>query len=317
MVRAGLLVVGLALTQIASAAEVNFAGLVQRLPAAMPADAITAQKSQGASLAAMATLNQDLQNATIQVNNEQANRLYAGTGMAPGNDDPATQQKRMQEMATQMQGMSQQQQIAMAMKMQQQVQSNMGMQAAILTPGEQQAMTTLAQDPRRSNELMMSGNAMTQKVMALRQAADAEHQQVDVQLQAALKTAYAVTTHSDADCVALARKAKQLQVDAGNRNIAISNKLLGQLQPVYAEYRKRSGDELQHMNQDVSVAATIHNGAMQKQAAQSVSTARMATLASTQAAVEFYKQGFDESRWAERLDQANAITIGKGCDGGG
>lgn len=318
MVRAGMLVVGLALTQIAAAAaDVNYQGFVQRLPSALPADAPTALKTQTASLAAMQTLNQEITTATSQVNAEQASRIYAGTSMDPGTSDPAEQQKRMQAMATQMQGMSPQQQIAMAMKMQQQVQSNMGVQAAIISPSEQHAVTTLALDPQRSNQLMMSNSVLVQKVMGLRQAADAQHKQISAALDKAITATQNVTLHGNAECVAQVRKQKQLRVDAANKQVAVSNALITQLQPIYTEYRKRAGDELQHMNGDVALAATIKNGAMQKQAAQTVSTARGATLASVQTGAEFYKQAFDESRWAADRDRANAEAIPTGCDGGG
>ena len=85
MIRAGMLVVGLAITQIAAAAaDVNYSGLVQRLPAAMPADAATALKTQAASLASMQTLTQDINTAAAQVNADQASRIYAGTNLASG-----------------------------------------------------------------------------------------------------------------------------------------------------------------------------------------------------------------------------------------
>lgn len=317
MIRAGMLIAGLAVTQIAAAADINYPAFVQRLPATLPADANVALKTQTAGLASMQTLAQDIQNALAQLNAEQASRLYAGTAMDPGTSDPAEQQKRMQAMATQMQGMSPQQQIAMAMKMQQQVQSNMGVQAAIIAPSEQQAVTTLALDPQRSNQLMMSNNVLVQKVQGLRQAAAAQHQQIQAALDKAITASQNVTLHGNAECAAQSRKQKQLRVDAFNKQVAVSNNLLTQLQPVYAEYRKRANDELQHMNGDVALAAKIKNGAMQKQAAQTVSTARGATLSSVMTGAEFYKQSLDESRWAVQRDQAAAEQVATACDGGG
>lgn len=122
--------------------------------------------------------------------------------------------------------------------------------------------------------------------------------------------------HNDAECVAMARKQKQIRVDAFNKQVVVSNNLLTQLQPVYSEYRKRASDELQHMNLDIELAAKIKNGAMQKQAAQTVATARTSTLGAIQSSVEFYKQSFEETRWAMQRDQAVAEQIGTGCDGG-
>jgi hypothetical protein len=318
MIRAGMLIAGLAVTQIAAAAaDINYPALVQRLPAALPSDASAALKTQTAGLAAMQALAQDVRNASAQVNAEQASRIYAGTSLDPGTSDPAEQQKRMQAMAAQMQGMSPQQQIAMAMKMQQQVQSNMGVQAAAIAPSEQQAVTTLAQDPRRSNQLMQSNMLLVQKVQDLRQAADAQHQQIQAALDKAITTTQNVTLHGDAECAALSRKQKQLRVDAFNKQVAVSNNLLTQLQPIYTEYRKRANDELQHLNSDIALAAQIKNGAMQKQAAQTVATARGATLSSVQTGSEFYKQAFDETRWASQRDQAVAEQPANACAGGG
>jgi hypothetical protein len=205
----------------------------------------------------------------------------------------------------------------MAMKMQQQMQSNMGMQAAVIAPSEQHAVTTLAQDPQRTNQLMQSNMQLVQKVLVMHQAADAQHQQITAAMDKALLTTQNITLHGDAECVAQARKQKQIRVDAFNKHVAVSNNFLTQLQPVYTEYRKRANDELQHMNSDVALAATIKNGAMQKQAAQTVSTARIATLSSVQTGVEFYKQAFEEARWVSDRDQAAAQEIGTGCEGGG
>lgn len=313
----GLLIAGLTAAQGAMAADVDFAALVQRLPAAIPADAATALKTQAAGTAAALALKQDIDKAGEAVSREQANRLFAGTGMAPGSDDAAAQQARMQAMAQQMQGMSQQQQIAMALQMQQQVQANMGMQAAIMSPAEQQAMAALAQDPQRSNELMQTNMQTLQRVTALRQAADAQHQQIRTELDKAIAATQKMTLGSNAACVAQARQQKQLVVEAGNRHIAVADKLLGQMQPVYADYRKRAGDELQHMNLDISLAAKIKNGAMQKQAAQSVSTAKAATLSATQSALEFYRQSFDEAHWVQDRDRAAAQELPTGCGGEG
>lgn len=313
----GLLLAGLAIAQGAPAADVAFASLVQRLPAALPANATAAVQGQAAGAATAEALNKDLTAAQEDVTREQANRVMAGTGLAPGNDDVATQQARMQAMAQQMQGMSQQQQIAMAMQMQQQIQANMGMQAAIMNPAEQQAMGALMQDPQRTNEMTQSGFQLTQRALALRQAADAKHAQIRAGLDKAIAATQQLPTGSDAACVAVARKQKDLTVAAANQHIAVSDQLLAQLQPVYGEYRKRASDELQHMNLDVSLAAKVKNGAMQKQAAQAVSTARMATLTATQLALEFYKQSFDEVRWVQDRDRAAAQVLPTGCGGEG
>ena len=317
MIRAGMLVAGLLASTVTLAGESDYAVLLHRLPATLPADAATALKTQTESLAAMEALSQDIRNAVQQVNAEQANRVYAGTALAAGTDDPAEQQKRMQAMAQQMQGMSPQQQIAMAMQMQKQMQSNLGMQSAIIAPSEQKAVTALAQDPMRSTQLMQSNTALVQKVLALRQAADAQHQQIQAAMDQAMTATQNATMHSDAECVAQARRQKQIRVDAFNRQITVANHLLTQLQPSYAEYRQRADAELTHMNQDIALAAQIRNGAMQKQAAQTVSTARGAALAAMQADIEFYKQAFDEARWVSQRDDAVAQALPTGCDGGG
>ena len=168
----------------------------------------------------------------------------------------------------------------------------------------------------RTNQLMQSHMQLVQKVLGLRQAADAQHQQIRSEMDKALTATLGTIMRNDAECVALARKQKQIRVDAMNRQVAVSNNLLTQLQPVYAEYRKRANDELQHMNSDVALAAQVKNGAMQKQAAQTVTNARTAALGSVQAGVEFYRQAFDEARWVSDRDRAAAEEIGSGCQGG-
>lgn len=312
-----LLLAGLVTTQIAPAAEVDFAGLVQHLPASLPGSAIAAAQSQSAGTATAAALSRDIDSAREQVAREQANRLYAGTELAPGTDDAAAQQARMQAMAQQMQGMSQQQQIAMAMQMQQQVQANMGLQSSVLAPDEQKALVTLMQDPQRSNQMMQSGALIAQQAATLRQGAETKHRLIQANLDQALVATQKMTLGSDARCAAQAARQKSLVVEAANQHVAVVDQLLGQLQPLYVEYRKRSNDELQHLNVDIGLAAKIKDAAKQKQAAQAVSTARQATLAATQQAVEFYKQSFDDLHWLKDRDRVVSEPAATGCGGEG
>jgi hypothetical protein len=306
-------IAALAAAPVALAAEINFAALLQRLPA-WPANLAAVAKIKAGGNVVASKLEDDLKQASTQLALDEQNRVTAGTGLEVG-ADPAQAQARMQAMAAQMQGMSQQQQIAMALQMQQQIQSNLGVQSAIMTPAETQAFSELNQQRMHVNEFNTQLNQLNQRQIALRSAIDAQHQQISNALQKSVDALNATPTNSQAACEARTRQQKQLRIDAFNRQVVVADKLVAQTQPPYADYRKLAEGERLRLDRSLVLAAKIKNGAMRKQAAGIVASARQNTLGATQAVLSPYNSVQDEAHWL--ADRDNAMKDSTDCGGGG